>query len=456
MGDQDAATTKRSRLHWWIIGGMIAGALAGSALYYSEFDAAAQSVIGAEPTPELVQENATDIDRAVADAVKPSVIYSAFDGIARLFLSLLKMIVIPLVVFSLTSGILSMGDTKRLGRIGLKTFLLYLLTSLLAIITGLALVNIIQPGDGLKIPLPVEIEDVSTKVPDSFWDVLINMVPANVIAAAASFDLIGVIVFTLTFGAFLLTLSPEQRHPIASFAETGFEVMTRMTQALITLAPIGVGALIARLVSTTGPGIFASLIWYVVTVFAALGVHLLVTLPLLVYLFTRRNPYRHLRAMSPALLTAFSTASSSGTLSVTMDRAENGAGISNRVASFVLPLGATVNMDGTALYEIVSVLFIAQVHAAVDPTFAVTFQSQLMIVVLGLAVSVGAAGIPHAGLVMMVIILQAVGLPLEYTAVIWTVDRVLDMCRTATNVGSDASVALIVAHSEGEVQQTTG
>jgi Na+/H+-dicarboxylate symporter len=158
--------------------------------------------------------------------------------------------------------------------------------------------------------------------------------------------------------------------------------------------------------------------------------------------------------MSPAFLTGFSTASSSGTLGVTLERAEHGAGISNRVASFVLPLGATINMDGTALYEIVSVLFVAQIHAGIDPNFSLTVGQQVLIVFLGLAVSIGAAGIPHAGLVMMVIILQAVGLPVEYTVLIWSVDRVLDMCRTATNIASDSTITMIVAHTEGEVKGT--
>jgi Na+/H+-dicarboxylate symporter len=194
--------------------------------------------------------------------------------------------------------------------------------------------------------------------------------------------------------------------------------------------------------------------WYIVTVLAALAGHLLITLPTLIFLTTRRNPFRFLRAMSSALMTGFSTASSAGTLAVTMDRVERGAGVSNRVASFVLPIGATVNMDGTALYEIVSVLFIAQLHAGLDPSFSLTLTQQALIVFLGLAVSIGAAAIPHAGLVMMVIILQAVGLPVEYTALIWVVDRVLDMCRTAVNIASDSSITLIVAHSEGQIDES--
>jgi Na+/H+-dicarboxylate symporter len=227
-----------------------------------------------------------------------------------------------------------------------------------------------------------------------------------------------------------------------------------MTGFIIALAPFGIAALIARLVSSTGLNVFLDMKWYVLTVFTALAVHLLVTLPLIVFLMTRRNPYRYLRVMSPALLTGFSTASSSGTLPITLERAEHGAGISNRVASFVLPLGATINMDGTALYEIVSVLFIAQIHAGIDPNFALTFGQQLLIVFLGLSVSIGAAGIPHAGLVMMVIILQAVGLPLEYTALIWAVDRVLDMCRTAVNIASDSCITLVVADAENQVDDS--
>jgi Na+/H+-dicarboxylate symporter len=206
-------------------------------------------------------------------------------------------------------------------------------------------------------------------------------------------------------------------------------------------------------VATTGVDAFVGMRWYVATVLLALGIHVLVVLPLVVRLVTGRNPYRLLQRMSPALVTGFSTASSSGTLGVTMERAEHGAGISNRVASFVLPLGATVNMDGTALYEIVTVLFIAQLHASVDPTFTLTLGQQALIVFLGLAVSIGAAGIPHAGLVMMVIILEAVGLPLEYTGLIWAVDRVLDMCRTSVNLASDSCVAFLVAHGAGEIDE---
>jgi Na+/H+-dicarboxylate symporter len=345
-----------------------------------------------------------------------------------------------------------MGDIKRLGRIGVRTFSFYIMTSLLAIVTGLAMVNLFEPGVAVDVPIPVEAE--VKPVPESAWTVITTMIPDNVIKAAADFELIGVIIFTLLFGIFLLMIDEEKKAPLVGVIDAGSDVMMKMTHFVISLAPIGIAALIARMVATTGPEIFISMLWYVVTVMAALLTHLLVTLPLLIWIFTRRNPYKYMKAMSPALLTAFSTASSSGTLGVTLERTEVGAGVSNRVSSFVLPLGATINMDGTALYEIVSVIFIAQLHASVDPNYTLTFSQQLLIVFLGLMVSIGAAGIPHAGLVMMVIILEAVGLPVVYTALIWTVDRLLDMTRTVVNVWSDSSITLIVAHKEGDVDET--
>jgi len=428
---------KKRKLHWWILIGMGAGALVGLWLH---------RVYG------LAGLEGESLNQAVR-TLEATGVYQALAGLSTIFLKLLKMIVIPLVFFSLISGMLGMGDLARLGRLGMRTFFLYIGTSLLAIVTGLVLVNTIRPGVGFDIPIPTA--PVEHSIPSSFWEVLSNMVPDNIVAAAARFDLIGVILFALLFGAFMLTLRGERKDLLVRFMDACSEVMMNMTRFILALAPVGIAALIAKLVAVTGWEIFWKMRWYVLTVFAALGTHVLITLPVLIRLFTRRNPYRFFRIMSPALLTGFSTASSSGTLGVTLERAEHGAGISNRIASFVLPLGATVNMDGTALYEIVTVLFIAQVHAGVDPAFSIGLGQQLLIVFLGLAVSIGAAGIPHAGLVMMVIILQAVGLPIEYTGIIWAVDRVLDMCRTSVNITSDSSIALIVAHGEGEVKEAT-
>jgi len=414
------------KLHWWILIGIVLGFISGWVVLRT---------FGAEA--------ATD-----------SAAYQAFDGISKIFLNLLKLIVVPLVFFSLVGGLIAMGDPSRLGRLGLRTFGLYIGTTLLACTTGLLLVNLIKPGVGLSIAVPTQ--GVDKQPPESFWEVIVNMVPQNVVEAASQMDMLGVILFAILFGACLLTLDGETSRTMTAFIDGGAEIMMRMTGFIISLAPIGVAALIARLIVQVGdPAKLLQMGWYVGTVSLGLATHALLTLPLLMWLITRRNPYRYLWRMTPALLTGFSTASSSGTLGVTLERAEHHGGISNRVASFVLPLGATVNMDGTALYEIVSVLFIAQMHAGVDPSFSLGAGQQLLIVFLGLTVSIGAAGIPHAGLVMMVIILEAVGLPVEYAALIWSVDRLLDMCRTATNIASDSMVTMIVAHGEGEVVEPT-
>lgn len=416
------------KLHWWILIGIAIGFFSGWLVVRT---------VGVEGATQ-------------------SAAYEAFDGISSIFLNLLKLIVVPLVFFSLVGGLVAMGDPSRLGRLGLRTFALYILTSLLACATGLALVNLVKPGVGLSIAMPRY--GVDKQPPDSFWEVLVTMVPDNVVEAAAEMEMLGVILFAVLFGACLLALDGEKRRTMAAFIDAGADIMMRMTGMIIALAPIGVAALIARLIVQLGePAQLLQMGWYVGTVFFGLALHSLLTLPLLMWLVTRSNPYRFLWQMMPAYLTGFSTASSSGTLGVTLERAEHHAGISNRVASFVLPLGATVNMDGTALYEIVSVLFIAQLHAGVDPAFSLGVGQQFLIVFLGLTVSIGAAGIPHAGLVMMVIILEAVGLPVEYAALIWTVDRLLDMCRTVTNIVSDSTVTMIVAHGEGEVgPPTTG
>lgn len=443
---------KKIGLHWWIILGVLVGAALGSFLYLANVDLAREQVLGPGWTKAAAAKQADEVSGQLARNIRETGVYQAIDGLSTIFLKLLKMIVIPLVFFSLLGGMAGMGDTRRLGRIGIRTFALYIGTSLLAIITGLVMVNMFQPGTAVDVAIPVEAQ--LKPVPESAWTVITTMIPDNVVRSAADFDLIGVILFTLLFGIFLLMIEESKKAPLVGVINAGSEVMMKMTHFVISLAPVGIAALIARMVATTGPEVFISMLWYVVTVLAALLTHLFVTLPALIWLFTRRNPYKYMKAMSPALLTAFSTASSSGTLGVTLERTEKGAGVSNRVSSFVLPLGATINMDGTALYEIVSVIFIAQLHAAVDPNFTLTFGQQLLIVFLGLMVSIGAAGIPHAGLVMMVIILEAVGLPVVYTALIWTVDRLLDMTRTVVNVWSDSSICLIVAHKEGDVDDS--
>ncbi len=444
---------KKVKSHWLVFAGILVGIVVGSIINAQHIDEVRQNVLGQHYVEADLHANSKQLSDALVASVKSSPLGATLDGLGRIFLNLLKMVVIPLVFFSIVCGICSMGGGSALGRIGLKTMGWYTLTSILAIVTGLFTVNLLSPGEGTNIMIPTQGREAHP--PDGFWDVVVNMVPTNVIESAAKFDMFGVIVFAILFGIFLTRIDEQHRDIMIGFVEGAADVMMKMTMWVISLAPVGIAGLIGFTVATSGPQIFLSLIGFVLTVAVALGVHFMVTLPALCWVLTRRNPYMFMKAMSPALLTGFSTASSSGTLGVTIETANEEAGISNKVSSFVLPLGATVNMDGTALFECVTVLFIAQIHAATHPDFApLTIQAQLMVVFLALAVSIGAAGIPHAGLVMMVIILNAVNLPLEYTALIWAVDRVLDMARTMTNIWSDSCGALVIAHTEDAIDDS--
>jgi Na+/H+-dicarboxylate symporter len=351
-----------------------------------------------------------------------------------LFLRLLKMITIPLIVTSLVTGVASLGDTGRLGRMFSKTLLYYLVTSLLAIVTGIAMVNLIRPGIGAVLPGTQEVVGGADESLLGVFDGLVNnMIPANPVQALAEASFLSIITFSILLGIFII-LAGEKGNPLRDFFASAFNVMMKMTMFIIALAPIGVFAFMLYATASQGLQIFETLFWYMLTVFCALVVHSCVILPLIVRIVARRSPLEFARSMSPALMTAFSTASSNGTLPLTITSVENRAGVSNRVSSFVLPLGATINMDGTALYEVVAVLFIAQA----TPGFDMSLGAQIAVAVTALLASVGAAGIPHAGLVMMAIVLQAVGLPLEAQGVIIAVDRVLDMCRTSVNVWSDS------------------
>jgi Na+/H+-dicarboxylate symporter len=255
--------------------------------------------------------------------------------------------------------------------------------------------------------------------------------------------MVGVIFFTIMFSIFAMKSAETHRAPVVNLMGAVYEIMMKMVGAIIRLAPLGVFCLVAKLVATLGFDVFMPLMKYMVTVILALGIHFFIILPAIFWWWTRSSPWAYMQALAPALLTAFSSASSAATLPLTMECAENRGGVSEKVTSIVLPLGATVNMDGTALYEGVAVLFIAQVLG-----HDLAFAQQLIVLLTALLVSVGAAGIPHAGLVMMVIILEAVGLPLEATGMIWAVDRVVDMARTATNVWSDAVGAAVIDHGE--------
>ncbi len=444
------------KLHWWILIGIVVGALAGPAVHRSYYPTISQQareeVLGTTTWTEADEAtHMKEIQKREKALLQQTAWGAPIYWIGTLFLKSLKMIVIPLVVSSLLAGIIGLGDIRKLGRMGGRALGWYLTTSLLAVVTGLVMVNIFRPGVGPQIALPTSANAPEAK---SFWEMLDGMIPSNPIQAAANFELIQVLVFTILFGCFTLAVKAEYRKVIGDIANAVFEIMMKLTVAIISVAPIGIAALIATLVATTGPELFSKLIGYFLTVSAALMLHLFVTIPALFWLITRRNPYKVLRAMTPALLTAFSTASSSGTLPVTLSRIENNVGVSNKISSFVLPIGATVNMDGTALYECVAVIFVSQLYAAANPDFTLTVANQFMIVFLALMVSIGAAGIPHAGLVMMVIIFEAIGLPTALTAILWAVDRPLDMFRTVVNVWSDTMGATAIAHGEKEIDET--
>ncbi len=372
--------------------------------------------------------------------------------LADLFLRLLKMLVVPLIAFSIVAGVSGIGNFRGVGRLGLKTFSYYVLTTLAAILTGLLLVNLIHPGNSAIVSATNLGDSPGAHGGFSPWDLVLRLVPENPVEAMVySADdphrgpnILGVIFFSILFGLGILSLPDKHRTRLTGIFQALFSVMMKITDWVIKTAPIGVFALLVDTVATTGIEAFEALGLYMLTVLVALLIHF-GTLSALCFFVGKRNPWRFFRAMSPALATAFSCASSNAALPLTIDSIQKHAGVSNRTASFVLPLGATVNMDGTALYECVAVLFIAQSYGQ-----HLGATQQFMVVITALLASVGAAGIPHAGLVMMSIVLGAVGLPLEGVGMILAVDRILDMCRTSVNVFSDSVGAACVARLEGE------
>ncbi len=380
---------------------------------------------------------------------------SVFAFIGKLFLNALKMLIVPLIVSSIIVGIAGIGSGGSLGRLGSKTIFYYMMTSLLAILIGLAVVNIIAPGIDELGPVKDRIgftsdtssfeSKVAGKGAGDVAEIFIRMVPTNIVAAAANGQMLGLIFFSLLFGFFMTKIQEEFAETQFNFWEGIFETMMKITNWVMLFAPIGVFALVAKVVATTGFDAFVPLAWFFVSVMLALLFHMFITMPLLLSVVARVNPIRHYKAMAPALLTAFSTASSSATLPMTMECVEKGAGVSNRTTSFVLPLGATVNMDGTALYECVAAMFIAQAYG-----LELSFATQFTIVLVALLTSIGVAGIPAASLVAISIILATIGLPAEGIGLILAVDRILDMCRTSVNVFSDSCGAVIIAKSQGE------
>ena len=384
--------------------------------------------------------------------------------LGQLFMNALKMLIVPLIVASIISGVMHLGANKGVGRMSLKTFLYYSLSGAAAILVGLILVNVIGPGrvdsetaTALlgQASTTAENEGLLSKVEgrnsSDLFDIFLRMFPSNIVDAAAdNGKLLGVITFSILFGAFIGVLPPNLRKAQTDFWDSTQVVMLKLTNFIIRFVPIGVIGLVTPVLYHAPFGdLFGAIALFFLTVLLALVFHIVINLGLALRLLGKVNPYTHFRQMTPVLLTAFSTASSSATLPLTIETVEQRANVSKKTCAFTLPLGATVNMDGTALYECVVVLFIAQLYAATGQV-ALDLGQQLLVVLLALMTSIGVAGIPAASLVAIAVILPAVGLPVEAIGVVWITDRLLDMCRTTVNVFSDTVGAVVIAKSEGE------
>jgi Na+/H+-dicarboxylate symporter len=378
-----------------------------------------------------------------------------FDYVGSMFLNALKMIIVPLIFSSITIGVAGIGSGGNLGALGGRTLLFYIATTLAATCLGLILINLIGPGyvDGVPAGDMLALDSSGAEIaavaegrgPGDVAKVFHSMVPPNIIEAAANGQMLGIIFFAILFGYFMTHLTHDLAEPLFKFWDGVFHVMMRMTEWIMKFAPIGVFGLVAKVVAEAGFSAVGPLAVFAITVVLALSIHVLVVMPLFLRFVGKVQPYKMFPAMAPAMLTAFSTASSSATLPITMELVEEKAGVSNKISSFVLPLGATVNMNGTALYECAAAMFLAQAYG-LDLTLGVQFS----IVFIALLTSVGVAGVPSASLVAIAIILGAVGLPVEAIGVLLVFDRVLDMARTAVNIFGDACCAVIVARLDGE------
>lgn len=379
--------------------------------------------------------------------------YAIVDVIGTIFLNALMLVVVPLVSSSIITGISRIGNEGAFGRLGGKMFFFYISTSLMAILIGLFFVNLINPGFGQTPPMldnaAVDVSALKEKMmqngPGAFVQVLISIVPSNIIAAFSRGEMLGLIFFSILFGYALSKIDGHPGSVLQSFFQGVFQTMIQVTHIIMKCLPVGVFCLVAKVFMSTGVGSLKSVSLFFVAVMLGLIVFMFIGLPLLLKFVGRVNPVRHFKAMAPALVTAFSTSSSSATLPITIDCVEKRAGVSNRICSLVVPLGTSINMSGSALYECVAAMFVAQVYG-----IELTFSTQFLIVLMSLITSIGVAGIPSASLVAIIIILKVIGLPVEGIGLFVAVDRLLDMCRTTVNVFSDSCCAILVARSEGE------
>lgn len=384
-----------------------------------------------------------------------------FGLVGELFLNGLSLVVVPLVASSIILGAARMGGDATMGYLGIKTVASFILTTTLAVLVGYAVVTSLNPGidEGHSASLLIAGNDTSSlegKVQNleklsegggfvKFKELLLKIVPSNILAAASQGQMIGLILFCLMFGYFSMKIEGEPSRIMLAFWKALFQTMMKMTEFFMKALPIGVFALVAKVVATSGSEAFQAIAWFFAAVLIALGIYVAMILPLLLKYVAKVSPIAHVKAMFPALLTAFSTSSSAASLPVVIDCMEKRAGVSNHVCSFTLPLGTAMSLSGSALYVCMVVFFVSQVYGV-----SLSVSSQILVIFMAIITSFGAAGIPSACLISIVVILQTVGLPIEGIGFVLAVERILDMFRTAANAFGNSCCSVLVARSEGE------
>ena len=363
------------------------------------------------------------------------------------FIRLMQMLVVPLVFCSLICGSMAIGDTKTLGKVGVKTIGFYLVTTALAVCVALGSALLIYPGRGLDMDAVQKGTVSSTTEATSLVDTLLNIIPKNPIQSMANGDMLPIIVFALFVGIMLAKLG-TRGSVVANFFSQFNDVMMEMTMAIMKIAPIGVFCLIARTFATVGFSAFAPMLKYMGNVTLALAIQCLVVYQILLFVFTRLNPFKFIKKFLPVMGFAFSTATSNATIPMSIDTLSKKMGVSKQISSFTIPLGATINMDGTSIMQGVAVVFIAQAYG-----IPLTMGNLATVVVTATLASIGTAGVPSVGLVTLAMVLNSVGLPTEGIALIMGIDRILDMIRTAVNITGDAVCTTIVCHQEGSLNR---
>ena len=377
------------------------------------------------------------------DVIVEGILYVIGQG----FIRLMKMLVVPLVFCSLVCGSMAIGDTKTLGKVGIKTVLFYLFTTAMAVTVALSVASLINPGLGVKVD-NISTSEVSLSESKPLTEILLNIIPKNPIESLATADMLPIIVFALFVGIMLAKLG-SKTSTVANFFSQFNDIMMEMTMVVMSVAPIGVFCLIARTFANIGFSAFVPMLKYMGAVILALAIQCFGVYQILLFLFTRLNPMRFIKKFFPVMSFAFTTATSNATIPLSIDTLHKKIGVSKKISSFTIPLGATVNMDGTSIMQGVAVIFIAQVYG-----ISLTPSDLLTVVATATLASIGTAGVPSVGLVTLAMVLQSVGLPTEGIALIMGIDRILDMLRTAVNITGDAVCTTIVAHQEKALDRT--